>query len=500
MRAPRVAVESLESRRHFAVTTAIDALTGFPQVAWTAKQTLDAVPGSYIVTPKSSVSRSKADPNIGLSDILGTKRYVEAPSAIQSAMAKFPYPYTFTGYVGAYGSFSINVPDTVTPSAVRLALLSSPDIAQIVPNQLSPLASAVTPNPNPQYPLPSGDPNWWMDAIHMRSTGGTDLGAWDYSTGSSSIGIALIDSGLDIYKVTSGSTYANDTASRQGFATGEGYDVHPDLAPNIFVNNADAINGSNEDGNFLDLNGDGGYNPPDEPQFIDDRIGWDFYGDNSDPALGPIPDNNPTGNPSKPHGTQVAGILAADGSDGAGIAGVDWHSKVMPLKVSWSWGQTGASTGVTLDAVINAITYVNMMNDRGYNIRIITGAWGFYGAEDSTAQDGNSYYDLSDLSAALDAAASRGVLVVTAAQNRTDAVGYDLDSRTGDQALYPMRYTDPSYVDSVTGTGPKQNILVVAATAESGDLAKDDTYPPNAVPGPPSDGNNPRFQHELWSN
>ena len=121
--------------------------------------------------------------------------------------------------------------------------------------------------------------------------------AWGLTTGSSAVTVALIDTGVDYN--------------------------HPDLAANIWQNTGEVINGVDDDGN--------GY--------IDDIRGWNFVSKNNDP----MDDNG--------HGTHCAGILAAIGNNGIGVAGVNWNLKVMPLKFLDSKG-----TGYTSDA-ISAILY-----------------------------------------------------------------------------------------------------------------------------------------------
>lgn len=105
--------------------------------------------------------------------------------------------------------------------------------------------------------------------------------AWDVETGSSNeVVVAVLDSGVDW--------------------------SHPELAPNLW-NNPDEIcdNGVDEDGNG----------------FIDDCHGWDFV--DADPVS-----DDPLG-----RGTHVAGIVAAVGNNGSGIAGISWGAKIMPVRV-----------------------------------------------------------------------------------------------------------------------------------------------------------------------
>lgn len=104
-------------------------------------------------------------------------------------------------------------------------------------------------------------------------------GAWDQRTSSSSLIVAVVDSGIDY--------------------------SHPDLLQNIWVN-TDEIPGNGIDD---DHNG-----------FVDDRQGWDFFDNRSDPA--PTCDD---------HGTLVAGVIGAQGNNVLGVAGVCWTAKLMNL-------------------------------------------------------------------------------------------------------------------------------------------------------------------------
>ena len=93
--------------------------------------------------------------------------------------------------------------------------------------------------------------------------------AWDVTTGSSEVVVAVIDSGTLI--------------------------THPDLAPNIWQNTQEIpSNGVDDDGNG----------------FVDDVFGWDFDAGDNDPVS------------SNSHGTRVAGVVGARTNNGIGIAGV----------------------------------------------------------------------------------------------------------------------------------------------------------------------------------
>ena len=115
----------------------------------------------------------------------------------------------------------------------------------------------------------------YEDQWGMESIGAPE--AWERSTGSKSVIVAVLDSGIDL--------------------------THPDLEANIWTNP-----------------------DPGQDGYIDDVHGWNFVSENNDP-------NDDFG-----HGTHVSGIIGAVGNNGIGVTGVNWSVSLMPLKICNSEG------------------------------------------------------------------------------------------------------------------------------------------------------------------
>ncbi len=140
--------------------------------------------------------------------------------------------------------------------------------------------------------------------------------AWDVTTGSHDVVVAIIDTGVDI--------------------------DHPDLAANIWQNPGEIAG----DGIDNDLNG-----------YIDDVNGWDFVSIASNQVAAgedaAPPDNNPRD--FNGHGTHVSGIVGAVGNNGQGTAGVAWQVSLMPLRAGYQTIEGGGS--LQLSDVADALMY-----------------------------------------------------------------------------------------------------------------------------------------------
>ena len=145
-------------------------------------------------------------------------------------------------------------------------------------------------------------------------------GAWNVTTGSSSVVVAVIDTGIDYN--------------------------HPDLSANAFRNIPDCnANGVDDDGNGR----------------VDDCFGIDTINGDSDP----FDDNR--------HGSHVAGIIGAVGNNEAGVVGVNWSVSVMACKF------LDASGFGTTAGAIACLEYVRTMKERGVNIVATNNSWGGVG-------------------------------------------------------------------------------------------------------------------------
>jgi len=136
--------------------------------------------------------------------------------------------------------------------------------------------------------------------------------AWDVTTGSRSIIVAVIDTGVDYN--------------------------HPDLTVNMWRNPREIA------GNGIDDDGNG---------FVDDIYGADFHNNDANP----FDDNG--------HGTHVAGTIGAAGNNSLGVIGVSPNVQIMALKF------LGANGSGSTSSAIKAIDYA-VAN----GAKIINASWG----------------------------------------------------------------------------------------------------------------------------
>jgi subtilisin family serine protease len=215
---------------------------------------------------------------------------------------------------GAPGTLSrISIPEGTPVDAELARLQSNPSVEYVEPNysiQITAVDNAPV--------LPNDFEFEFM--YSLRNLGGdqaktnADISApeaWAFGTGSRSVIVAVIDTGIDYF--------------------------HDDLKDNLWINPREVpFNGIDDDGNG----------------FVDDVNGYDFIWNDGDP----FDDNQ--------HGTHVCGIIGAKGNNGVGTVGVCWNVSLMALK---TFDESG--NGSVADAIA-AITYAV---ENG--ARIINASW-----------------------------------------------------------------------------------------------------------------------------
>ncbi len=218
----------------------------------------------------------------------------ELPLAAYSAVTR-PAPE-----LAKLGYALLTVPDDKVLETVA-ALQQNPQVASVEPNYLV-QATDTIPN-DPDWPLQYGPAN-----IQAPK-------AWDITTGTASVTIAIIDTGIDL--------------------------THPDLAAQIWTNPGET--GGGKETNGLDDDGDG---------YVDDWRGWNYVSSTNYPQ------------DDHGHGTHVAGIAGAVGNNSIGIAGVAWGARLMALKILDS-----AGNGTEAD-VASAIVYATDHGARVINLSL----------------------------------------------------------------------------------------------------------------------------------
>lgn len=264
-------------------------------------------------------------------------------------------------------------------------LKADPSVETVEPNYIRHVSAAASSDPD--FSKLWGLHNTGQTVNGVTGTAGADtrfLEAWPLARQNGpEVVVAVADTGLD--------------------------PTHPDLSGSLWTNPGEiAGNGIDDDGNGR----------------IDDVHGFDFTGN-----TGLISD-------SGEHGTHVAGTIAATGGNGLGVTGLQFHAKLLPLKVS------SDGDSITSSAVLAAFDYAVDLKERGVNIVAINASFG--GGSSSTTEQ-TSIEALRDAGIVLCAAAGN-----SAANNDTTA-------------SYPANYA-------------VSNIISVAALTPANQLASYSNY------------------------
>lgn len=141
--------------------------------------------------------------------------------------------------------------------------------------------------------------------------------AWDVTTGSRDVIVAVIDTGID--------------------------PTIPDLANNMWVNEGEIP------GNGIDDDNNG---------YVDDVHGYDFANNDGDPT------------DDHGHGSHCAGTIGAEGNNGIGVTGVAWNVRLMGIKfltASGSGSLAGAISSIDYATSMGAHIQSNSWGGGGFN-------------------------------------------------------------------------------------------------------------------------------------
>ncbi|MGI8559439.1 MAG: S8 family peptidase [Solirubrobacteraceae bacterium] len=225
--------------------------------------------------------------------------------------------------VGA--SFLLRVPSGTVLTAVAWLRRQRRFVRYAEPNYvLEPAAATRVPN-DPSFGLQWGSLNTGQSVKGVSGTPGADdhaAQAWTHSTGSRSIVIGEVDTGVDYN--------------------------HPDLAANIW-SNPGGIGGCPA--------GTHGYN---------------VLSSSCDPMDTDVSFNG--------HGTHVAGIMGAVGNNATGVAGMNWSTTILPVR--WVSDDNAANTTSNL---ISALNWLLQAKQAGVNVRVINDSTVFIGTAYSQA-------------------------------------------------------------------------------------------------------------------
>ena len=270
------------------------SVIGFVCLAMTnlvqAKTTNDFVPGEYVVRLKPNMVMTN---NLSMASMLGSYVKTTIP-ALNIVVVKRPVFETIDSAVKTLGANSFV--EIVEPNYIYHMNKESndPDFGK-----LWGLKNVGQKDPKGQVGVAGVD----IDAVK----------AWDITTGSDKMVVAVIDTGIDYN--------------------------HPDLKENLWTNEAE-LNGQagvDDDGNGV----------------VDDINGY-----NAITGKGDAQDD-------QGHGSHCAGTIGGRGDNGVGVVGVNWNVKLMGVKF------LDANGSGTLDNALKAIDYATKMG-----AKVMSNSWG----------------------------------------------------------------------------------------------------------------------------
>lgn len=160
------------------------------------------------------------------------------------------------------------------------------------------------------------DPDYLKQQQMWRQIGAET--AWDFTTGSKQVTVAIIDTGADIW--------------------------HDDLKENIWTNPYELSDNGYDD----DRNG-----------FVDDIHGWNFIEDNNNVRTSVLDTSDDP--EAIRHGTIIAGLIGSTGDNLRNGTGLNWKVKIMPLRAiasdgSGSYEQVAKAVQYAIDNKVDVIS------------------------------------------------------------------------------------------------------------------------------------------------
>ena len=312
-------------------------------------------------------------------------------------------------------------------AAIAIKLNASPDVLYAEPDaRMFPL---LTPN-DPQY---TNQWHYMTFGAPDNEPGGTNLpGAWDITTGSAAIVAAVIDTGIISHADLTGRTVT-------------GYN---------FISNA--VMANNGIGRTAD------------PSDLGD---WVTSAESTDPSsfLFGCPVSN-----SSWHGSHVSGTIGASSNNSLGVAGINWTSKILPVR---ALGKCGGFTSDIVDGMRWAAGIaVSGVPANANHAKVMNLSLGSSGACSVTWQN-----------AINDVTAAGATVVVAAGNSNANATGFSPGNCNGvitvaatNRAGGRAHYSNYGTIIKIAAPGGETNLITtdgVLSTLNSG------TTTPDASPG-----------------
>lgn len=262
-----------------------------PAIAWDALTAEQAEPDTFIVRFRDGTSRQTMTANATAVGATVVRTMQNSPVALLKTAAGKD-----RGTVAAQFAARSDVL-YVQPNYVR-HISAQPGAPRLLAND----------------PYFTGGLLWGLDnGGQYDGTAGADIDApeaWSLTQGSSNVIVAVVDTGI---------TY-----------------THPDLAANMWVNRLEWLGYLANPTNTVDEDGNG---------FTNDVYGYDFYDDDADPVDTVIAGETP-------HGTHVAGTIGAVGNNTNGVAGVNWHVRLMAVRGLSEYGGNDYDLAAAIDYAV----------------------------------------------------------------------------------------------------------------------------------------------------